>query len=125
MNQKYSPTWPPEAGAQRVSSLWAVYTLQLERETDIPVKSLKLRINNYSHVILLACPQGACVHIQDLPGCTKDARSLRMPSPSFEIYASLSTRNPSSSSSREDNFAQRNISIQFRQFHSFSQKHIL
>ena len=76
-------------------------------------------------MILLPCPQGACVHIQDLPGYTKDARNLRMSSPSFEVYASLSTKYPSSSSSREDNFAPRNISIRFRQFHSFSQKHIL
>lgn len=29
VNQKCSPTWHPEAGAQRVSSMWAVYTLQL------------------------------------------------------------------------------------------------
>lgn len=65
------------------------------------------------------CISRTCQDAQRMPGASECHLHL------LRSRLHCQPETPSSSSSGEDNFAQRNISIQFRQFHSFSQKHIL
>ena len=113
---------PPLAGwSSAFSGLWGAeifrqrQVIQRQRQTSQENGAFPRSI--IVKVSFLPRPPGTLCPIQHQPGCTKNARNLRMPSPSLGMCISLSTRKPSSSPYIVDNFVRRNVSVQFQWLH--------